>query len=234
MNAPHQPVGQTLRLHPNDDVVIAKVRLPKGTRVETDAGTLALPQEVPAGHKIAAHAIRKGAPIHRYGQVIGFALADLEPGQHVHVDQLHMEDLAPDYAIGSDVRPTQLYPAEQMRFFDGFLRADGRVGTRNYVAIVSTVNCSSSVSKLARDRFREVQRDFPNIDGVIAFTHRGGCGQISAGADHVMLERVLGNMATHPNVAAYVIVGLGCEVNQPLTMIKHRGLTNPQAPDQPP
>jgi len=214
--------AQTLRLHPNDDVLIAGAPLSRGTPVE--GGRIELLQDVPAGHKIAAHAIGKGEAVRRYGQVIGFAARSIEPGEHVHTHNLHIGELHQDHAVGTDLRPVQPLPPERQRTFDGFLRADGRVGTRNYLAIVSTVNCSASVSKLARDRFRDVQRDYPNVDGVISFTHRSGCGMIHDGEDHRRLERVLGNMATHPNVAAYVIVGLGCEVNQPGTLIQHQGL----------
>ncbi|HEX4385616.1 MAG TPA: altronate dehydratase family protein [Myxococcales bacterium] len=218
------PMDLTLRLHPLDDVLVAKALLPAGTVVETDDGPVTLKAQIPAGHKIAARARKSGDPVRRYGQVIGFASTAIAPGDRVHVHNLHMGEVSQDYGIGSDLRPSKLAGPEELRTFDGFLRADGRVGTRNYVAIVSTVNCSASVSKLARDRFRDVQRVFPNVDGVLAFTHRGGCGLINSGEDHRMLERVLGNMASHPNIAAYVIVGLGCEVNQPLTFIKHRAL----------
>jgi altronate hydrolase len=224
----HLQPDPVLRLHPDDDVLVAKTGLRQGTQL---FGLITLLQDVPAGHKIAARAIEEGEPVRRYGQVIGFASRRIEAGERVHTHNLAMGDLSQDYAIGRDVRPVRLIRPEERRRFDGFLRADGRVGTRNYVAIVSTVNCSASVSKLARDRFRDVQREFPNVDGVIAFTHRSGCGLINDGEDHRRLERVLGNMATHPNVAAYVIVGLGCEVNQPLSLIRHRGLTqNGEAP----
>ena len=199
----------TLQLHPQDDVAVARKAF----------------DGIPAGHKIAVRDIEQGAPVRKYGQVIGFASRKIAKGEHVHVHNLEIAELHHDYAIGSDVRAVKVLPPGERRTFEGFLRADGRAGTRNYVAIVSTVNCSAAVSKLARDRFRDVTRDFPNVDGVIAFTHRSGCGLIHSGDDHRMLERVLGNMATHPNVAAYVIVGLGCEVNQPSTLIAHRGLT---------
>src|SRR5262249_39333859 len=111
------------------------------------------------------------------------------------------------------------------RSFDGYLRPDGRVGTRNYVAVLSTVNCSASVCRFVRDRFRDVSRDFPNVDGVIALTHKGGCGHVAGGDDQALLERVLAGYARHPNVAAYVIVGLGCEVVQAAPMVERHGLT---------
>src|SRR5206468_1283317 len=141
---------ETLRLHSRDDGLVARAALARGTRVE--GGRIELPQEVPAGHKIAARAIAKGEPVRRYGQVIGFASRAIEPGEHVHTHNLHIGELKQDHAVGTDLRPVEILPPERQRTFEGFLRADGRVGTRNYVAIVSTVNCSASVSKLARDR----------------------------------------------------------------------------------
>ncbi len=216
----------TLRLHPLDDVVIAKASLPKGTVVETELGPTVLREAIGAGHKIAFRARAEGAPIHRYGQVIGFASIEVRPGDHVHTHNLRGGELHLDYEVGSDAAPTMLYPPEAMRHFEGYLRPDGRVGTRNYVAIISTVNCSASVSRIASERFRDVSHAFPRIDGVVALTHRGGCGHIANGEDHRLLERVLGGYAQHPNIAGYVIVGLGCEVNQPSALIAHQGLAS--------
>ena len=118
-----------------------------------------------------------------------------------------------DYAFASE-RPETPRP-DRPRTFRGYLRPDGRVGTRNYIAVVSTVNCSASTSRYVADKFRDGawRRDFPNIDGVFAITHKGGCGLPFEGLDHQILERVLAGFAHHPNVAAYVIVGLGCEVS---------------------
>ena len=132
------------------------------------------------------------------------------------------------------MRPVLRHAPEAMRFFDGYRRDDGRVGTRNYVAVVSTVNCSASVSQFVKQRFRDVQRDYPNVDGVIAITHKSGCGMEELGEDHQALERVLAGYARHPNVAAYVLIGLGCEVNQAAMMVERQGLRLPLAPDNRP
>lgn len=230
------PAGRsrTLRLHTLDDVVIAKAPLLAGSTVETEAGPVALRQDVGAGHKLAWRARAAGEPVHRYGQVIGFASAAIAPGDHVHTHNLHAGDRQQEYAVGRDAHPVAARPAAEVPAFEGYLRGDGRVGTRNYLAVASTVNCSSAVAKLVRDRFRDVSRRFPNVDGVIALTHQSGCGMIAQGADHRLLERTLANTAAHPNVAAYVIVGLGCEVNQPAGLIARGGLRHAQDAALPP
>ena len=173
----------------------------------------------------------QGAAVRRYGQVIGFATTAIAPGDHVHTHNLAFGIVPHEYEIGVDVRPVPSVPPEQMRTFDGFLRADGRVGTRNYVAVISTVNCSASVSQLVKQRFADVGRDFPHVDGVIALTHKSGCGMERFGEDHQALERVLAGYARHPNVAAYVVIGLGCETNQAAVMVERKGLKLPLAAD---
>src|SRR5204862_141878 len=167
------------------------------------------------GHKVAVHAIPDGSSVRKYGQVIGFAKGNIAAGDHVHTHNLEMKDFARDYAFCADARPIELYPEEKMRFFQGYARPGGRVGTRNYIAVISSVNCSASVSNYVRDRFKteDFRRDFPNVDGVIAFTHKSGCA-IQPGDPHQLLMRVLAGIARHPNIAGYVMIGLGCEVNQ--------------------
>src|SRR5256886_11355102 len=121
-----------------------------------------------------------------------------------------------------------------MRYFDGFKREDGRVGTRNYVAIISGVNCSASVSEFVKGRFGDAQRDYPNVDGVIAITHKSGCGTKLFGEDHMALQRVLAGYAKHPNIAAYILVGLGCEVNQAAVMVDRQRMAAPGYPERKP
>ena len=222
-------------LRPEDDVAIAKREIPAGTILEDAGGRLEVRQDIRPGHKVARRARRAGDEVRRYGQVIGFATADIAPGDHVHTQNLGIGELSADrYAVGVDVRPVEPYPPEQMRHFDGYRREDGRVGTRNYVAIISGVNCSASVSQFVKDRFRDVQRDFPNIDGVIAITHKSGCGTGLFGEDHLALQRVLAGYAKHPNVAAYILVGLGCEVNQAAVMVDRQRMAAPGHPERRP
>ena len=221
-------------LNPADDVAIAKKEIPAGTVLEDAGGRIEVRQDIRPGHKVARHARGRGEAVRRYGQVIGFATADIAVGDHVHTQNLAVGDLQREYEIGTDVRPVDFYPPASMRYFDGYLRDDGRVGTRNYVAIISGVNCSASVSQFVKDKFRDVSRDYPNIDGVLAVTHKSGCGTELFGEDHMALQRVLAGYAKHPNVAAYILVGLGCEVNQAAVMVDKQRMAAPGHPERKP
>jgi altronate hydrolase len=205
----------TLRLREGDDVAVAKRPLAAGTTLSGEGLTFTLERDIPAGHKVALRAVPDGMPVRKYGQIIGFARGQIRPGDQVHLHNLAMRDFQRDYQFGADARPVAYHPAERMRFFQGYARPGGRVGTRNYVAVISTVNCSASVSRSVCDRFRdtEVRREFPAVDGVIAFTHKGGCG-VEPGEPLQVLQRVLAGLARHPNIGGYVMIGLGCEVNQ--------------------
>ena len=145
-----------LRLHPDDDVAIALVPLSANRRIEVAGQALRMRADVDAGHKLALRGIETGQPLRRYGQVIGFATGPVAAGDHVHTHNLAVGELRQDYEVGTDVRPVERYPSGEMRYFDGFLRPDGRVGTRNYVAVISTVNCSASVCQFIRERFTSV------------------------------------------------------------------------------
>ena len=202
-------------LHEGDSVAVLKRTVKAGDELVNGSHRLTAAQTTPAGHKIALAEISDGAPVRKYGQTIGFAQGRIAPGEHVHTHNLVMREFGRDYAFCADAKPVKHYPADQMRCFQGFARPNGRVGTRNYVAVISSVNCSASVSHYVRDRFRtpEFRRDFPNVDGVIAFTHKAGCA-MDPGEPQRVLQRVLAGMARHPNISGYVMIGLGCEVNQ--------------------
>src|SRR5437016_13546060 len=226
---------KAILLKPEDDVAVAKAELKMGTVLEDGGTRIEVRQDVKPGHKVARHVVRTGQPVRKYGQVIGFATQDIEVGDHVHSHNLDIGELSDDrYQVGVDVTPVAFHPPEQMRHFDGYRREDGRVGTRNYVAIISGVNCSASVSQFVKDKFRDVTRDFPNVDGVIAITHKSGCGTKLFGEDHLALQRVLAGYAKHPNVAAYIVIGLGCEVNQAVVMIDRQKMSVPGHPERKP
>lgn len=205
------PAARAVLLRPDDSVAVAARPIPAGAALEVGGRVVTAREPVALGHKMAVVDIDAGAPVRKYGQVIGFAAAAIPAGAWVHTHNLKADLFDRDYAFCSEVAPVA--PAAERRTFRGFLRPDGRVGTRNLIAVVSTVNCSASTARLISDRFRDgaFRREFPNVDGVFAITHKGGCGLPFEGPDFRMLERVLAGFATHPNVAAYLIVGLGCE-----------------------
>jgi altronate hydrolase len=210
--------------HAEDDVAVARQPIPAGTLFNdngTDFSTLA---DIPAGHKLARKARASGEPIRRYGEVIGWATAPIAAGDHVHTGNLASGQREVPFEPSTNARPIASSFAERTLFFEGFKRADGKVGTRNCVLVLSTVNCSASVCHMVRERFREVGRDYPNVDGVFAVTHPGGCGSAAHTEDHRILMRVLGGYARHPNTAASVLVGLGCEKNLASTLVEDQGL----------
>jgi altronate hydrolase len=229
--APREPVEldrAAVLLDAADDVAIAKEMLAAGTVLTTPAGPVQLAQAVPPGHKLALREVAAGAPVRRYGQTIGFATHTIAPGEHVHVHNLAVGDraLELDYAPGADTRPVEFRSEAERRNFAGFRRADGRVGTRNYVAVLASVNCSSSAARRVVQAVREsgVLSRYPNVDDVIAFPTKGGCGAHYGSSDLAQLQRTLGGVVDHPNVAAYVVLSLGCEVNQPDDLIEVAGL----------
>lgn len=215
-----------IRLNPLDDVLIARQPLPEGLALAREG--LLVRQPVPAGHKVAARDIAAGEPLRRYGQIIGFASQAISAGDHVHVHNLAMGDFARDYAFGVDAKG-QAAPTDET--FMGILRADGRVATRNYIGILTSVNCSATVARAIADYFRrdihpEALADYPNVDGVVALTHGVGCAVDPAGEALAMLQRTLGGYAVHPNFAAVLMIGLGCETNQIPDLLAAQGLTS--------
>ena len=216
-----------IRLHPADDVVIARAQLVGGTSVEG----VAVRGLLPAGHKVAMRAIAPGAPVRRYNQIIGFASKAIAPGEHVHTHNLNMGpdkgDFVRDYAFGVDVKPA---PTPRVATFMGIKRSDGRVATRNYIGVLTSVNCSATAARAIADHFSrktnpQALAAFPQVDGVVALTHGTGCGMDTEGMGMQVLERTLTGYATHANFAAVLVVGLGCEANQINTWLTSGHLT---------
>jgi altronate hydrolase len=227
-------------LRPEDNVAVAAARLPKGSAIGPNGQSIVCREPIHQGHKVALRPIRKGDAICKYGQVIGFATSDIEPGDWVHTHNVAVEKFDRDYAFCSECPPDPI--ASERRSFMGYQRPDGRVGTRNYICLVSTVNCSATTCRAVAERFRaEGLSEFPNVDGVFAITHKSGCGMQYGGPDHEQLDRTLAGFAKHPNVAAYVLVGLGCETGQArhmvegqdLVQIAHSGVALPSSPRDP-
>src|SRR6187431_2459774 len=226
--------GLVIRIHPNDDVVIARQQLVGGTRIESEGITVA--GLIPPGHKVATRAIAAGEPVRRYDQIIGSAKVAIAPGQHVHTHNLEFSSFARDYAAASGARPTAY--VDTPATFDGIVRADGQVATRNYVGILTSVNCSATVARAIADHFRRdtnprALERYPNVDGVIALTHGAGCATDSVGEPLQVLRRTLGGYARHPNFASVLVVGLGCETNQIDGMLEQESLATARAMGRP-
>jgi altronate hydrolase len=213
-----------VHLRPEDNVAVAARALQPGLELRHNGNTLTVDRRIGLGHKLALRPIHKGEAVTKYGQIIGFASQDIPAGGHVHVHNVAADAFERDYAFCRDCPPPPA-PAEP-RFFEGYDRGGGRYGTRNYIAIISTVNCSASTSKYISEKFRatDLLRRYPNVDGVVAITHKAGCAMQYDGPDHNQLDRTLAGFAKHPNVAAYILVGLGCETGQAIHLVEHQGL----------
>ena len=210
-----------IRLNPSDDVVIACQEIPAGTQLVEER--LTVKDAIPAGHKIAVRSIATGQSVRRYNQIIGFATKPISPGEHVHVHNLEVHSFERDYAFCVDAKPTSyVHPAATFR---GIVRPDGRVATRNYLGVLTTVNCSATVAKKISEAFTsDALREYPNVDGVVAITHTTGCGMDINGEGMEVLRRTLSGYARHVNFGGILTIGLGCEVNQVEDLFSTQGL----------
>ncbi len=203
--------NSAIHLHPSDNVAIARVPIPAGAELLVDGIAVTTLDPIPAGHKVALRAIAAGEAVERYGQVIGRAKAAIEAGRHIHTHNLAFEELTLNYEFPTTDTPIP-GPRANAPEFQGYQREDGRVGTRNYIAVVAASNCAAHTAELIA-RSYEGQPLPPNVDGVVSFPHGEGCGH-AFGPDVDQLRRTLGGVLVHPNVSAALILGLGCETNQ--------------------
>ena len=203
-------ITDVVQLHPQDNVCVSARNLQVGEVVSVDDHSFAVTEEVRLGHKIALTDIASGEPVRKYGQIIGFMTHEVNSGEHVHSHNLGLGEFETEYASATEIPPAP--DPLTGRTFQGYRRSDGKAGTRNYLAVISTVNCSASVSKYVAERFDSAAlEEFPNVDGVVAFKHNTGCGMQFGGLNHQYLNRVMGGIARHPNIGAYLLIGLGCE-----------------------
>src|SRR5262245_57378208 len=203
---------RTVRLSPNDNVVVAVDPIPEGA----EAAGVTAKARVMRGHKMAVAPIEKGEPVRKYDQIIGFAATPIAPGDWVHTQNVEMPDFARDYRFAEGAKNDEVLPPELRATFDGFVRPGGKTGTRNYIGILTSVNCSASAARFIA---REVERsgvldDHPEIDGIVPFVHGTGCGLAARGEGYDVLNRTQWGYATHANLGAALMVGLGCEVFQ--------------------
>ncbi|WP_265515867.1 UxaA family hydrolase [Nitratireductor luteus] len=211
----NQENGQSpfLRLAETDNIAVAARKADEGAVLP--GGTTAKAR-IPFGHKVALEAIAEGAPVRKFGQIIGFAKTAIAPGEWVHEHNLAMGDFERDYRFSQEARPVNVLPIEEQATFEGYRRANGRVGTRNYIGILTSVNCSASVARFIAEAANRsgMLDDWPEIDGVVSFTHGTGCGIAGSGEGFDMLKRTQWGYAAHPNLGGVLMVGLGCEVFQ--------------------
>ncbi len=208
-----------IRLDRADTVVTATRILALGTLVDGVSTTA----QIPSGHKVATIQMALGDPVRKYSQLIGYASCDIMPGDHVHTHNVDFRNTATEYEFSTDLRP--MLPAAKQDIFMGFRRENGKVGTRNYIAIITSVNCSATAARMIADHFTpKVLVDYPNVDGVAAFVHGTGCGMADSGDGFEALQRVMWGYAKHPNHAGVLMVGLGCEMNQIDWLLEAYGL----------
>ncbi|HEY8717496.1 altronate dehydratase family protein [Pengzhenrongella sp.] len=201
-----------LLLRPDDDVAVTTRELPAGTRVLLTTGEIVLADGVPRSHKLAVRDVASGEPVHKYGQSIGRATADITAGDHVHSHNLGMDTTARVHEFAA-VHNELAAPTGPVRTFEGYHRANGKVGTRNFVGVLTSVNCSASTAKMVAGQFSGMALDaFENVDGVVALTHQSGCGLVPGSEGANMLLRTLRGYAAHPNFGGLLVVGLGCEM----------------------
>jgi len=223
LNPQNRP--NSLILSPDDNVAVAVDRLTIGARL--DAESVTANADIPAGHKIARRLIKAGDAITKYGQIIGFAKADIKPGNHVHTHNCAMDDFDRDYAFAESIPETPMVAQAERLTFKGFRRANGKVGTRNFIAVLTSVNCSASVARYIAEEAerRGLLDEYPEIDGIIPIIHGTGCGMAGDGDGYGNMARLLWGYAGHPNIAGALLVGLGCEVFQIHTFMEQYGIS---------
>ena len=213
-----------LHLNASDPLVVATRDLAVGE--EIGFGEVKPTEPIARGHKLAILPVAAGAPVRKFGQIIGNATRAIAPGQHVHVHNVEFRPSAADHAIGLQRSNLPVLPEADAATFQGIQRADGSIATRNYIGVLTTVNCSAQVARLVSDHFRlsGELKNYPNVDGVVALTHKSGC----AGGDETegtfVLRRTIGGYARHANFAAVLIIGLGCESNQMSRLVEDQQL----------
>lgn len=212
-----------IHLNSDDNIVVTTRTVSANEKMQVGNAEITCSQDVKIGHKIATEAIAIGTPVRKFGQVIGYASSEIKVGDWVHSHNLQNGNIVLQHEKACVI--PDVLRNEAALSFKGYRRANDKIGTRNYIAVISTVNCSATVSKfVARHFSAERLAAYPNVDGVIALTHETGCGMKHQGTKHQMLNRVMGGFAKHANVGAYLIIGLGCEQATPGTLMIDQNL----------
>ncbi|HEX7109106.1 MAG TPA: altronate dehydratase family protein, partial [Aestuariivirga sp.] len=199
-----------LRLNAVDNVVVAITTVDKGALTSEN---IVASERIGKGHKMASANVKTGEPVRKFGQIIGFAKADIPAGAWIHEHNIGMGALSHDYAFAQGATQTDILPLEKQETFQGFRRANGKIGTRNYIGIMTSVNCSATVAKFIAEEINRsgILKDYKNIDGVVALKQDNGCVIDFRGAIFDVLKRTSWGYATNPNMGGVMMVGLGCE-----------------------
>lgn len=214
-------VTPVILLHPSDDVAVARIPVRAGDPIGL-AGIIAR-DLIGRGHKVALRDITAGKEVHKYGQVIGVATKDIAVGEHVHLHNLAMLPSEHEHQFSVDIEERGMLPEAERRHFMGYDRGFGGVGTRNYIGVISSVNCSATVSRYIADYFNRMGGldGFDNVDGVVALTHGSGCALNTKSEGYRLLTRTIQGYAKHPNFGGILLIGLGCETNQIAPIMEH-------------
>ena len=200
-------------LNPIDNVAVAVSALLRDA--PTGIGTIRTRGPIPPGHKVALKTIAGGAAVIKYGQIIGQAARTIQPGEHVHVDNLQMTDAAAPIVKDAHTVTGSPQAAVDQAFFEGFVRSDNRVGTRNYIGVLATVSCSGSVARFIADAVGDhILADYPRVDGIVPLGHGSGCCMAPGSEGLELLQRTIAGYTRNPNFGGILLVGLGCEVNR--------------------
>ncbi|MCK8786230.1 altronate dehydratase family protein [Roseomonas sp. NAR14] len=218
-----EPRNPFIRLDARDNVLVARLPVPAGTSVPSE--NTVTREDVPAGHKIAARWIAKGEKVLKYNTVIGYAAENLPPGTWMHSHNILFDAVEKDYAFGRDYVPTEYVPAAQRATFQGIVRADGRVGTRNYVGVFVLGNAGGTAARRIAGWFTtERLADFPMVDGVVPYVHGQGDAVERSGEPLALLHRTLAGTIRHANTAAALVIAAGSEVDNLHGFLRAQGI----------
>jgi len=207
----NKTMNNLIVLSKNDNVGVSQFIIPEKTKIEgREINTI---DPIPFGHKVCLKSVNKGDPIIKYDQIIGFASKNIQAGEHVHSHNLEFKEFKRDFKV-TDKK--NIIEEKADTFFKGIMRDNGDVATRNYIGIVSTVNCSATVTKMIVEKIKysEILKDYPNIDGIVPITHSTGCGMNTVSEGMQIFQRTIDGFKNHPNFSHVFVIGLGCECAQ--------------------
>tara|TARA_Y100000589_G_scaffold323656_1_gene358527 strand:+ start:31 stop:1542 length:1512 start_codon:yes stop_codon:yes gene_type:complete len=210
-----------IRLNKIDNVVTVTKNIKEGFQIEN----FITKDEIPISHKVSSSRIKKGEAIKKYSQIIGYASRNIEEGEHIHTHNVEFRNTEDDYKLTNDLKEFNYVKEKNRDYFMGYKRDTNVTGTRNYIGIITSVNCSATAAHMIANFFSEKElENYPNVDGVVAFVHGTGCGMAGQGEGFDALQRVMWGYAKHPNHAGILMVGLGCEMNQIDWLLEMYGL----------